>query len=37
MHKEPNSIIAWLVKNKVTANILMLIFFNWWRVYVTVY
>ena len=26
MHKEPNSIIAWLVKNKVTANILMLIF-----------
>jgi multidrug efflux pump subunit AcrB len=26
MQKEPNSIIAWLVKNKVTANILMLIF-----------
>jgi len=25
-HKEPNSIIAWLVKNKVTANIIMLIF-----------
>lgn len=26
MHKEPNSIIGWLVKNKVTANIVMLIF-----------
>ncbi|AFL69086.1 efflux RND transporter permease subunit [Sulfurospirillum barnesii] len=26
MQKEPNSFIAWLVKNKVTANILMLIF-----------
>lgn len=25
-HKEPNSIIGWLVKNKVTANIVMLIF-----------
>ena len=25
-YKEPNSIIAWLVKNKVTANIIMLIF-----------
>jgi multidrug efflux pump subunit AcrB len=25
-NKEPNSIIAWLVKNKVTANIIMLIF-----------
>jgi len=26
LNKEPNSIIAWLVKNKVTANIIMLIF-----------
>lgn len=25
-YKEPNSIIGWLVKNKVTANIFMLIF-----------